>query len=32
VFAHLAGRPPVTEQFARHIVDSFLRSNAVVET
>jgi AcrR family transcriptional regulator len=32
VFAHLTGRPPLTEEFAQHIVDGFLRSSAVVET
>jgi hypothetical protein len=32
VFAHLTGRPPVTEEFAQRIVDDFLRSHTVVET
>jgi AcrR family transcriptional regulator len=32
VFAHLSGRPPVTEQFAQRVVDGLLRANAVVES
>jgi AcrR family transcriptional regulator len=31
VFAHLTGRPPVTEQFAQRIVDGFLRAQLAVE-
>ena len=32
VFAHLSGRPIVTEQFAQRVVDGLLRANAVVES
>ncbi len=29
VFAHLTGRPPVTDDFAQRIVDGFLRSSSI---
>jgi AcrR family transcriptional regulator len=30
VFAHLTGRPPLSEEFAQRLVDGFLRANAPV--